>query len=252
MAEKDAERRKLVCRKQRAGRKKLVDRGQLTESKKHVARVTGISKAISKKRTWYEKADVVRRFCEEEFIPHARRLDGNTDDDNAKDHNEEEWVEPKRSVSDVEEDEIVYAPLFQRDYTSLPEFERSPKKYMEDTRVKCRNASLKSQIQYVGIPEKGIPLVPQEAGPLQCKYIFTHGWPTRERSSDAQRGRNLGITVKRELYVYNHQIAPENYRHSPGIHQVSTQSPLIPGIAGCRENSNHQVNMTDVCIFAVA
>ncbi|POM62732.1 hypothetical protein PHPALM_28071 [Phytophthora palmivora] len=75
------------------------------------------------------------------------------------------------SVSDVEEDELVYIPPFQRDHTSWPEFERSLKKYI----VKRRNASLKSQIQYVGIPEKDIPLVPQEADPYQRKYIFTHG-----------------------------------------------------------------------------
>ncbi|POM76480.1 Secreted protein [Phytophthora palmivora] len=104
--------------------------------------------------------------------------------------------------------------------------------------VKRRNVSLKSQIQYVGIPEKDNPLVPQGAGPFQCKYIFTNGWPT-------QRGRNLGITVERELYVYNHQISPENYRHSPGIHQQS-QAGASNVYQYIRDNSNHQVNMTDV------
>ncbi|POM64695.1 Hypothetical protein PHPALM_19750 [Phytophthora palmivora] len=63
---------------------------------------------------------------------------------------------------------------------------------------------------------------------------------------DPERGWNLGITVKRELYVHNHQI----YRHYPGISHVSTQAQLFPGITTkyqyiC-ENSNHQVNMTDV------
>ncbi|POM81613.1 Secreted protein [Phytophthora palmivora] len=61
---------------------------------------------------------------------------------------------------------------------------------------------------------------------------------------DSERGRNLGITVKRELYVYNHQISPENYRHSPGIHQQS-QAGASNVYQYIRDNSNHQVNMTD-------
>ncbi|POM62952.1 LOW QUALITY PROTEIN: hypothetical protein PHPALM_27826 [Phytophthora palmivora] len=179
----------------------------------------------------------------------------------------------KRSDFDVEEDEI-----------DRPEFERSPKKYMKDTRqvlvvkevisVKRRNASLKSQIQYVGIPEKDIPLVPQEAVLpssrmvglyVNDRLIHMHRENADVSSAvlvidavDSERGRNLRITVKRGLYVYNHLISPENYRHSPGIHQVSTQSPLIPAIAGwcvvyqyIRDNSNHQVNMTDVYDDAV-
>ncbi|KAG6963190.1 hypothetical protein JG688_00008263 [Phytophthora aleatoria] len=69
-----------------------------------------------------------------------------------------------------------------------------------------------------------------------------------------------GIAVKREVYHHNHQVSPEIYQHYPGIRQVSTQSPLVPGVEllmqgqegtasiyeYIRENSDHRMTMTDV------
>eukprot|EP00644_Phytophthora_capsici_P006109 jgi/Phyca11/129985/e_gw1.89.88.1 len=144
-----------------------------------------------------------------------------------------------------------------------------------------RNAHLRSQVRYQGLPDSEIPLVPTEMEPYQRKFICTHGWSERDRSTGKRTSHKLnttdcpfqmlaqvtkrrdgswGIVMKREVYSHNHRISEGIYRSYPGIRQVSAESPLMPGIellveakAGTasvynyiRDNSNHQVTMNDV------
>ncbi|ETN19105.1 hypothetical protein PPTG_04512 [Phytophthora nicotianae INRA-310] len=69
-----------------------------------------------------------------------------------------------------------------------------------------------------------------------------------------------GIVLESEVFCHNHQVSPEIYQHYPGIRQVSTQSPLVPGVEllmdsqartssiyeYIRDNSEHRDTMTDV------
>ncbi|KAG3110333.1 hypothetical protein PI125_g10128 [Phytophthora idaei] len=82
---------------------------------------------------------------------------------------------------------------------------------------------LKKQTQYKDVPVEKIPLVPDKRAPYQRKYISTHRWPARERSTDKRTSHNLrgtecpfqmlaqvprkddgswGIAVKREVYCF--------------------------------------------------
>ncbi|KAE9158252.1 hypothetical protein PF005_g32523 [Phytophthora fragariae] len=197
----------------------------------------------------------------------------------------------KRSVSDVEEDTLVRVPGFKAQHDSWPELEASLQEYMEATRQKIvikevintarRNAELRAQVRFRGRPDSEIPLVPAEMDPYQRKYICTHGWSERERSTGKRTSHMLhrtecpfqmlaqvtkkcdgmwGITMKREVFCHNHVVSEDIYRSYPGIRQVSVDSPLMPGIdllvdaqAGTqsvydyiRKNSNHRVTMDDV------
>ncbi|KAE8882834.1 hypothetical protein PF003_g33062 [Phytophthora fragariae] len=197
----------------------------------------------------------------------------------------------KRSVSDVEEDTLVRVPGFKAQHDSWPELEASLQEYMEATRQKIvikevintarRNAELRAQVRFRGRPDSEIPLVPAEMDPYQRKYICTHGWSERERSTGKRTSHMLhrtecpfhmlaqvtkkcdgmwGITMKREVFWHNHVVSEDIYRSYPGIRQVSVDSPLMPGIdllvdaqAGTqsvydyiRKNSNHRVTMDDV------
>ncbi|POM69766.1 LOW QUALITY PROTEIN: Hypothetical protein PHPALM_13914 [Phytophthora palmivora] len=158
----------------------------------------------------------------------------------------------KHSVSDVEEDVLVYVPPFQHNHTSWPEFERSLKKYMKATR-QCL-AQVPDSIRWYFL--KNTTLVPQEAGPYQRKYIFRYGcptpivWCTRIAQAltfrvpvpdvelvDPERGWNLGITVKRELYVHINQAFARYQRRLSCFQELqagaSTEYQYI------REDSNH-------------
>ncbi|EGZ28078.1 hypothetical protein PHYSODRAFT_477609 [Phytophthora sojae] len=147
--------------------------------------------------------------------------------------------------------------------------------------VARRNADLRKQVRFRGLPDTEIPLVPDEWDPYQRKYICTHGWKERERSTGKRmshklrrtecpfqmlaqvvlrRDGKLGIVMKREVYSHNHPISDDIYRSYPGIRQVPAESPLMPGIEllvdaqastssvykYIRENSNHRVSMDDV------
>ncbi|ETN16889.1 hypothetical protein PPTG_05984 [Phytophthora nicotianae INRA-310] len=147
--------------------------------------------------------------------------------------------------------------------------------------VARRNNSLRNQVQYQGLPDDEIPLVPTTLDPSQRKYICTHGWPARERSSGKRTSHHVRrpdcpfqliaqwaqsadeswvIVPKRAVYTHNHQVSTGIYQQYPGIRQVPSQSPLVPGVrllmqtqAGpssiyeyIRENSDHHVTMQDV------
>ncbi|ETP33482.1 hypothetical protein F442_17986, partial [Phytophthora nicotianae P10297] len=139
-----------------------------------------------------------------------------------------------------------------------------------------RYASLSSSIQ-----GPAVPLVPSELQPFQRKFICTHGWSERERSTGKRTSHTLrraecpfqmlaqlakkadgswGVMMRREIYQHKHLISEDIYRYYPGIRQVSDDSPLLPGVevlpeakAGTtsiydyiRSNSNHRVTMDDV------
>ncbi|KAE9322223.1 hypothetical protein PR003_g17290 [Phytophthora rubi] len=147
--------------------------------------------------------------------------------------------------------------------------------------VARRNADLPKQVRFQGLPDSEIPLVPDKWEPYQRKYICTHGWKERERSTGKRTSHKLrrtecpfqmlaqvvmrrdgtwGIVMKREVYSHNHPISDGIYRSYPDIRQVPVGSALMPGIellvdadAGTssiynyiRENSNHRVTMDDV------
>ncbi|ETO81434.1 hypothetical protein F444_04266 [Phytophthora nicotianae P1976] len=132
----------------------------------------------------------------------------------------------KRTVSDVEEEELVQAPAFKAQHDSWSSLEQPLKKYMETTHqnivvtevinVARSNAALRRQVRYQGLTDSELPLVPAKMEPYQRKFIC--------------------------------------------IRQVPADSPLIPDIellveaeAGTasvynyiRENTNHRVTMDDV------
>ncbi|EGZ07968.1 hypothetical protein PHYSODRAFT_526160 [Phytophthora sojae] len=151
----------------------------------------------------------------------------------------------------------------------------------EVVNVARRNADLRKQVRFQGFPDSEIPLVPDRWEPYQRKYICTHGWKERERSSGKRTSHKLrrtdcpfqmlaqvvmrrdgtwGTAMKREVYSHNHPISDGIYRSYPGIRQVPAGSALMPCIellvdadAGTssiynyiRENSNHRVTMDDV------
>ncbi|EEY56212.1 uncharacterized protein PITG_23315 [Phytophthora infestans T30-4] len=147
--------------------------------------------------------------------------------------------------------------------------------------VARRNADLRRQVRYQGLPDSELPLVPAEMEPYQRKFICTHGWSERDRSTGKRTSHKLSTTdcpfqmlaqatkrsdgqwsvvMKREVYAHNHCVSEDIYRSYPGIRQVPADSPLMPGIellveseAGTtsvynyiRENSKHRVSMDDV------
>ncbi|GMF20228.1 unnamed protein product [Phytophthora fragariaefolia] len=165
--------------------------------------------------------------------------------------------EMEEEGADEEEDEKtedVIVPVFQNDRKTRPLFEESLREYMRRTR--------------------------QEMNPYQRKFICTHGWPERERSTGARKVHKLrrsacpfqflaqvvdtkegwDITLKREVYRHNHRISREIYSSYPGIRQVLPTSPQMPGVelpveseAGNTsiydyiwQHSNHRVTMDDV------
>ncbi|ETP22554.1 hypothetical protein F441_04164, partial [Phytophthora nicotianae CJ01A1] len=153
----------------------------------------------------------------------------------------------KRTVSDVEEEELVQAPAFKAQHDSWSSLEQPLKKYMETTHqnivvtevinVARSNAALRRQVRYQGLTDSELPLVPAKMEPYQRKFICTH-----------------------EVYAHNHRVSEDINRFYPGIRQVPADSPLIPDIellveaeAGTtsvynyiRENTNHRVTMDDV------
>ncbi|KAE9345943.1 hypothetical protein PR003_g7669 [Phytophthora rubi] len=197
----------------------------------------------------------------------------------------------KRTVSDVEDEDLVHVPAFKAQHDSWSLLDVSLQEYMEATRQKIviaevihvgrRNADLRKQVRFQGLQDSEIPLVPDKWEPYQRKYICTHGWKERERSTGKRTSHKLrrtecpfqmlaqvvmrrcgtwGIVMKREVYSHNHPVSDGIYRSYPDIRQVPVGSALMPGIellvdadAGTssiynyiRENSNHRVTMDDV------
>ncbi|EGZ28063.1 hypothetical protein PHYSODRAFT_321758 [Phytophthora sojae] len=167
----------------------------------------------------------------------------------------------KRTVSDVEDEDLVHVLAFKAQQDSWPLLDVSQQEYMDATRQKIviaevinvarRNADLRKQVRFRGLPDTEIPLVPDEWDPYQRKYICTHGWKERERSTGKRmshklrrtecpfqmlaqvvlrRDGKLGIVMKREVYSHNHPVSDDIYRSYPGIRQVPAESPLMPGI----------------------
>ncbi|EGZ11302.1 hypothetical protein PHYSODRAFT_338022 [Phytophthora sojae] len=167
----------------------------------------------------------------------------------------------KRTVSNVEDEDLVHVLAFKAQHDSWPLLDVSLQEYMDATRQKIvieevinvarRNADLRKQVRFRGLPDTEIPLVPDEWEPYQRKYICTHGWKERERSTGKRtshklrrtecpfqmlaqivlrRDGKLGIVMKREVYSHNHPISDDIYRSYPGIRQVPAESPLMPGI----------------------
>ncbi|KAE9002826.1 hypothetical protein PR001_g18144, partial [Phytophthora rubi] len=194
----------------------------------------------------------------------------------------------KRTVSDVEDEDLVHVPAFKAQHDSWSLLDVSLQEFMEATRQKIviaevinvarRNADLRKQVRFQGLPDSEIPLVPDKWEPYQRKYICTHGWKERERPTGKRtshklrrteclfqmlaqvvmrRGKTWGIVMKREVYSHNHPISDGIYRSYLDIRQVPVGSALMPGIellvdadAGTssiynyiRENSNHRVTM---------
>ncbi|KAG3051289.1 hypothetical protein PC121_g17953 [Phytophthora cactorum] len=99
----------------------------------------------------------------------------------------------KRRVSDMEEEEPTQVPAFKTQHDSWASLELCLKEYMEATHQKFvvkavvnvgrRKAHLRAQVRYQGLPDSEIPLVPAEMEPYQRKYICTHGWSERDRST---------------------------------------------------------------------
>ncbi|KAG3074751.1 hypothetical protein PI124_g7243 [Phytophthora idaei] len=137
----------------------------------------------------------------------------------------------KRRVSDMEEEELTQVPVFKTQHDSWASLELCLKEYMEATRQKIvvkevvnvgrRNAHLRAQVRYQGLPDSEIPLVPAEMEPYQRKYICTHGWSERDRSTGKshkfnttdcpfqmlaqvtkRRDGSWGIVMKREVYCH--------------------------------------------------
>ncbi|KAG3095315.1 hypothetical protein PI125_g16280 [Phytophthora idaei] len=149
----------------------------------------------------------------------------------------------KRRVSDVEEEELTQVPAFKAQHDSWASLELCLKEYTEPTRQKIvvkevvnvgrRNAHLRAQVRYQGLPDSEIPLVPAEMEPYQRKYICTHGWSERDRSTGKRtshklnttdcpfqmlaqvakrRGGSWAIVMKREVYCHNHGVSEDIYR----------------------------------------
>ncbi|GMF59462.1 unnamed protein product [Phytophthora fragariaefolia] len=157
---------------------------------------------------------------------------------------DERQEEDEDEEEDDEKTEDVIVPAFQSDHKTWPLFKESLREYMRRTRqvfvvkeninIKRRNDALCAQTRYQGLPDEQIPLIPEEMNPYQRKFICTHAWPERERSTGARKAHKLrrtdcpfqflaqvvgtkGITLKREFYRHNHRISREIYSSYPGI-----------------------------------
>ncbi|EGZ15139.1 hypothetical protein PHYSODRAFT_333409 [Phytophthora sojae] len=56
------------------------------------------------------------------------------------------------------------------------------------------NADLNKQVRFQGLPDSEIPLVPDRWEPYQRKYICTHGWKERKRSTGKRTSHKLRRT----------------------------------------------------------
>ncbi|ETO61251.1 hypothetical protein F444_20710, partial [Phytophthora nicotianae P1976] len=167
----------------------------------------------------------------------------------------------QRPTLHVDEDMLATVPPFTERHRSWAEFTQAFDVYKAATNqvlvvkevinVARRNNSLRNQVQYQGLPDDEIPLVPTTLDPYQRKYICTHGWPARERSSGKRTSHHVRrtdcpfqliaqwtqsadeswvIVPKRAVYTHNHQVSTGIYQQYPGIRQVPSQSPLVPGV----------------------
>ncbi|ETP10901.1 hypothetical protein F441_13551 [Phytophthora nicotianae CJ01A1] len=92
----------------------------------------------------------------------------------------------QRPTLHVDEDMATVPPFTER-HRSWAEFTQAFDVYKAATNqvlvvkevinVARRNKSLRNQVQYQGLPDDEIPLVPTTLDPYQRKYICTHGWP---------------------------------------------------------------------------
>ncbi|KAE9166469.1 hypothetical protein PF002_g31104, partial [Phytophthora fragariae] len=91
----------------------------------------------------------------------------------------------KRSVEEVDEDMLVTVPPFQQQqHKTWAAFGQGLKQYMTETHqvlvvkevinVARRNATLKKQIQYQGVPEEEIPLIPSAMEPTSTIWLLDY------------------------------------------------------------------------------
>ncbi|OWZ04096.1 hypothetical protein PHMEG_00024066 [Phytophthora megakarya] len=150
----------------------------------------------------------------------------------------------------------------------------------DPVKMERRNADMKAQVRYQGQSDSEIPLLPTAMEPDQRKFICTHVWSNRDRSTGKRTSHKFQTTecpfqmlgrVKKfpsEQYgvVMKRDLHPQPRRRRGHLQVVSrfrtvpNESPLIPGIevlvdanAGVpsiynyiRENSNHRVSTDDV------
>ncbi|KAG2797223.1 hypothetical protein PC112_g21871 [Phytophthora cactorum] len=91
----------------------------------------------------------------------------------------------KRLAAELEEGEaLCHVPPFKPDHDTWANLETCLKDYMMLTHQKLvikevvhvvrRNADLRTQVRYQGVPDSEIPLIPSELDPYQRKFICTH------------------------------------------------------------------------------
>ncbi|ETN22953.1 hypothetical protein PPTG_02686 [Phytophthora nicotianae INRA-310] len=115
----------------------------------------------------------------------------------------------KRTVSDVEEEDLVQVPAFKAQHDLWASLGQPLKEYMEATRQKNRGE--------------------REMEPYQRKFICTHGWSERDRST----GKRTSHKLSREVYAHNHRVSEDIYSRDSVYNYI-------------RENSDHRITMDDV------
>ncbi|KAE9342548.1 hypothetical protein PR003_g9416, partial [Phytophthora rubi] len=201
---------------------------------------------------------------EDEGDEDAEEDDGDEEDAEEEEDAEDEEDDGDEEDAEVEEDEKEGAQKKKKKKGTTKDRQHQGKKrteYMEATRQKIviaevihvgrRNADLRKQVRFQGLQDSEIPLVPDKWEPYQRKYICTHGWKERERSTGKRTSHKLrrtecpfqmlaqvvmrrcgtcGIVMKREVYSHNHPVSDGIYRSYPDIRQVPVGSALMPGI----------------------
>ncbi|POM80656.1 Hypothetical protein PHPALM_1480 [Phytophthora palmivora] len=129
----------------------------------------------AEERNARSKEEVVGADAEESYDEDAGEED--SDGENAEESEEEDAGEERREGEDAREEERDDGARISRKLLVVK----------ENINVQRRNNTLRGQQQYRGKPDDKIPLVPAEWKLYQRKYICTHGWGERERSTTSKR-----------------------------------------------------------------
>lgn len=196
----------------------------------------------------------------------------------------------KRRCED-EADRMIQVPALDGEHESWTALEAILQGYGKQTHsviiikevinVNRRNDQIRGMVQNRDVPDSELPLIPAEMEPYQRKFICTHDWKPRKRSTGDRPSRKVrftdcpfqflaqvsmrddgswGITLKRGNFRHNHALAEAIYRAYPSVRQVPDTSSLMPGIEllvnakaapssiydFVRESSDHRVTMIDV------
>ncbi|ETO69805.1 hypothetical protein F444_13671 [Phytophthora nicotianae P1976] len=157
----------------------------------------------------------------------------------------------QRPTLHVDEDMATVPPFTER-HRSWAEFTQAFDVYKAATNqvlvvkevinVARRNKSLRNQVQYQGLPDDEIPLVPTTLDPYQRKYIYCPFQLIAQWTESADE--SWVIVPKRAVYTHNHQVSTGIYQQYPGIRQEQAGPSSI--YEYIRENSDHHVTMQDV------